>query len=51
MTKHFAVSLYLAAAVTVSVHAQQAAPAAVTPTPAEIAIHKAQSDIAKDRTH
>lgn len=51
MTKHFAVSLYLAAAVTVSIHAQQAAPAPVTLTPAEIAIHKAQSDIAKDRTH
>jgi tetratricopeptide (TPR) repeat protein len=49
MTKRLAVSLYLAVAVTTALRAQPAAPAPLTP--AEIAIHKAQGDIAQRRDH
>jgi tetratricopeptide (TPR) repeat protein len=51
MTRRLAISLYLAAAATAATRAQQAAPAPVALTPAEIAIHKAQGDIAKNPAH
>jgi tetratricopeptide (TPR) repeat protein len=51
MTRHFAVSLYLVAVAATAVQAQQAAPASAGLTPAEIAIHKAQGDIAQRRDH
>jgi tetratricopeptide (TPR) repeat protein len=51
MTKRFAFSLYLVAAATTAIRAQQPTPAPVALTPAEIAIHKAQGDIAKNPSH
>jgi hypothetical protein len=51
MTRRLAFSLYLAAAATAATRAQQASPAPVAVTPAEIAIHKAQGDIAKNPAH
>jgi tetratricopeptide (TPR) repeat protein len=51
MTKRLAVYLYFAVAVTTVLRAQPAVPAPEPLTPAEIAIHKAQSDIAQHRDH
>jgi hypothetical protein len=51
MTKRLAVSLYLTVAVTTALRAQPVGPAPAPLTPAEIAIHKAQGDIAQRRDH
>lgn len=51
MTKRIAVSLYFAVALTTPVRAQSALPAPAALTPAEMAIHKAQSDIAQHPEH
>jgi tetratricopeptide (TPR) repeat protein len=51
MTKRLAVSLYFAVAVTTALRAQPAVPAPAALTPAEIAINKAQGDIAQRRDY